>query len=819
MKKTVFRLAHICADKILLRTINAKFASLRTHYSLNFEKRSINNINSLYSIVNNAQKHVPYYRNEFSKIGFRPEEIIHDQRALTELPILTKEIILEQGIRLCDERYVPLPHKRVSFASIGPQIVTYWDNISLDWAAATNIYYLSIIGKEFGDKEVYIYSCANAPKSIKQRIFEYAKCSVLCRKNIFIDNYSEESLAKLWKKLCDIRPRVVFGDSSTLYSLANYVEQLSRKDNPFEIFINTREKLEEKKRIAIDLILGCKTYDSYGVSEFGVVAHETNNNRASGALTLLDHQVWAEDEYYGDNLNELVFTGLTNTVMPLIRYKFGDFGRVERAADGIKISMLERRINDVICINGQHYPTSHIHAMLSRIHGFKDFHVTIDNNGVLCEITIVMQGNIQHKEIIKMLNCIPDNIKINICNLNTIPQNWKNRFRNITKNEYIEHKQQICVTSISKKILIICHSLAINGANNHVREFISLFKNVTDFDILAVSEGPMREVFESLGVNIYIFSDNHMLDLSKYICVIGNTLMTTHILVKIIGKIPVLLTVHEAWHPDSLQQHIDAFEFGNIISEETIKKVLYNADKIIFPASFQKSMYAPLLSTTKNLHNIYCTVSLSDINLYCKNISQKEARKKIGVKQDTLIFIQVGTITKRKNQINTVRAFNIFLKRNQDINAILILLGARRSRKNESQYVDIILNECRKYEIDDRIFVINTVPTALPYIRAADIMVHPSLNEVLPLAILEAGACGLPVIASQRDGLPEIIKNGVTGYLVNPTSIDEIALKMEKFARDKHLRERLGNNLKQKVAIQHAPEKFKEQWKNILGLN
>lgn len=84
------------------------------------------------------------------------------------------------------------------------------------------------------------------------------------------------------------------------------------------------------------------------------------------------------------------------------------------------------------------------------------------------------------------------------------------------------------------------------------------------------------------------------------------------------------------------------------------------------------------------------------------------------------------------------------------------------------------------------------------YYQAADVFVHP--NRELPngdvegfgMVFLEANACGLPVIGGNSGGTPDAIRHGVTGYLVDPNNVDEIADRILALLRDPDLRKRMG---------------------------
>lgn len=68
----------------------------------------------------------------------------------------------------------------------------------------------------------------------------------------------------------------------------------------------------------------------------------------------------------------------------------------------------------------------------------------------------------------------------------------------------------------------------------------------------------------------------------------------------------------------------------------------------------------------------------------------------------------------------------------------------------------------------------------VPYYQSADLVVIPSLMEAVSLAALEAMACGTPVLSTNVGGMPEIITEGKTGYLVNPGQPDELAQEIQK---------------------------------------
>jgi len=72
----------------------------------------------------------------------------------------------------------------------------------------------------------------------------------------------------------------------------------------------------------------------------------------------------------------------------------------------------------------------------------------------------------------------------------------------------------------------------------------------------------------------------------------------------------------------------------------------------------------------------------------------------------------------------------------------------------------------------------------IPYYQSADLVVIPSLMEAVSLAALESMACGTPVISTNVGGMPEIIKDGKTGYLVSPGHPDELAEAIQRIYKE-----------------------------------
>jgi len=96
-----------------------------------------------------------------------------------------------------------------------------------------------------------------------------------------------------------------------------------------------------------------------------------------------------------------------------------------------------------------------------------------------------------------------------------------------------------------------------------------------------------------------------------------------------------------------------------------------------------------------------------------------------------------------------------------------------------------------------------------------DVFVLPSLWEGLPYSLLEAGSSGKPIVATDVDGVKEIITDGKTGILVPPKSPERLAKALLQLITDKDLANRLGVALKEDIKKKYSLSSMVEEVQNL----
>jgi glycosyltransferase involved in cell wall biosynthesis len=112
-------------------------------------------------------------------------------------------------------------------------------------------------------------------------------------------------------------------------------------------------------------------------------------------------------------------------------------------------------------------------------------------------------------------------------------------------------------------------------------------------------------------------------------------------------------------------------------------------------------------------------------------------------------------------------------------------------------------------------------PEAQRFLRQADILVLPSYNEGLPLAVLEALAGRVAVITTPVGATPEIIENEVSGLLVDPGDIRRLTDALQRLITDAAFRDALADggyaSFERHANIEHVAARFLEIYREILG--
>jgi len=283
----------------------------------------------------------------------------------------------------------------------------------------------------------------------------------------------------------------------------------------------------------------------------------------------------------------------------------------------------------------------------------------------------------------------------------------------------------------------------------------------------------------------------------------GHVYMSSYIAGKVAKKYkkPFIVTQHNTF--------IDYQSFLNIIEQLNDfiigKSVLKHANKVI-TVSKETMKYVLKLGADKTKTSvIYNGVDID----YFRPVNKGESREKLGLPKNRKIILSVRRLVYKNGLDTLIESVPLLTRDHPDL--LFLVAGKGPNRK-------LIEDRIKELGIDANIKLTGFVPDRLlpVYYDAADYFILPSASgEGLPLVLLEAMACGLPVIATTVGGTPEIIKHMKNGVLVPPRNPEAMAETMAKLLSEERLGATIGEEARRIVEDRFTWEKNLHQLQDI----
>ena len=191
------------------------------------------------------------------------------------------------------------------------------------------------------------------------------------------------------------------------------------------------------------------------------------------------------------------------------------------------------------------------------------------------------------------------------------------------------------------------------------------------------------------------------------------------------------------------------------------------------------------IGTPEKHIKIFSGMDLAPFLNVSKGLSAAQAKKQAGIPEDALVVGKVARLFPLKGHDLFMEAAGKVAAARPDAHFLLVGGGILRESLDE---------QARKLGIADRVHFAGLVrPEEVPaLIQAMDVVVHSSLREGIARVIPQAGAVGKPVVTFDMDGAPEVIRDGVSGYLAPPQDTTALAGRVVVLLASASERERMG---------------------------
>lgn len=224
---------------------------------------------------------------------------------------------------------------------------------------------------------------------------------------------------------------------------------------------------------------------------------------------------------------------------------------------------------------------------------------------------------------------------------------------------------------------------------------------------------------------------------------------------------------------------------------QVLREIGERVDTLTYISGFTRDAVARALTPAGRAKQQRLTPGVDSTRFY-PGVGGAQVRERLGIPADAPVAVSSGRMVERKGQDKVIEAWPAV--RAAVPGAHLLIVG-------DGPYRPTLEKLVAARGLGDAVTFTGAVPWAdvPPYVDAGDVFVMPSRTrlrglepEGLPLVFLEAASCALPVIVGRSGGAPDAVEDGVTGVVVDPTSVTEIRDRLVQLLTDHELAARMG---------------------------
>ncbi len=253
------------------------------------------------------------------------------------------------------------------------------------------------------------------------------------------------------------------------------------------------------------------------------------------------------------------------------------------------------------------------------------------------------------------------------------------------------------------------------------------------------------------------------------------------------SSLPIIFTEHGRFYPDSSSLKRTVFNRLMLRKRDRVVAVGKNVcEALIKYESFPR----------KRIDVIYNGIDLVPFSGTLRPENRDSIRRDLGLSKDAILIVQVARLDPIKDHVTAIRALSELVAMGLDVHLAIVGDGPERQR---------IQNEIAVVGVGGRTHMLGLRRDIADLLRSADIALMTSVSEGIPLALIEAMACGLPCVSTDVGGIPEVVSHA-SGMLCPAKDRERIAKALHQLCVDQRLRNAMGL-----VGRRIALERFSEE--------
>ena len=353
-----------------------------------------------------------------------------------------------------------------------------------------------------------------------------------------------------------------------------------------------------------------------------------------------------------------------------------------------------------------------------------------DENGFLVDFSL--------QDLVSKIIEVYDNQEVR----DRMKKNSQKKIQVYTLNNIL--KSMINIYNKKKKILHLLASNKFSGAENVVCQIIKMFTN-SEYEMYYCSpDGDIRKYLKKENINFVPLKKLSLCEIRKVIKKIKPDIIHAHD-----NKATTYASLLKRDY--KLISHIH----GNnkIMNSINLKTIIFNicskkVNRFIWVSDSSLNGYIYSENVKKRSSTLYNVINAEDL---IKNSTEYKCEEQYDM-------IYLGRLAYPKNPERLINIIKLIISKNPNIKVAIVGDG------EDKEKVESLIN---KYKIQNNIKMYGYVQNPYPILLKSKILVMTSIYEGTPMCALEAQALGKPIIATPVDGLKDIIKNDVNGYLTD----------------------------------------------------
>ena len=245
-------------------------------------------------------------------------------------------------------------------------------------------------------------------------------------------------------------------------------------------------------------------------------------------------------------------------------------------------------------------------------------------------------------------------------------------------------------------------------------------------------------------------------------------------------------------------------------------RLLRDASNVIALNSFEADQYRRMGIPEKKIAIIPNGIDLSEY----ANLSPKGTfKRKFGIPEEEKIILYIGRIHKIKGIDFLIKAYAHLINDMHYEDALLAIAGPDDGYLKEAKSLTNALSISKNVLFTGPLYGQDKLEAYVD----SDAVVLPSRYETFPMTVLEAYACGKPVIASKVGGLKDLIINGETGLLFEPGNVKQLARSIFNLINGNDVAEKMGlkgkNFVRENFTVEKVVERLEETYEEVIKID